>query len=166
MSSLKINNLNAAQAHQALEHCCAAPNWVLGMLNIMPFENKEHLFQSAQTVWDSLSESDYLAAFEGHPQIGDLSTLSKKYAATAQKAGHEQSGMSKANEQTLKKMIALNKQYLSKFGFIFIVCASGKSAEQMLELIEQRVNNTREKELTIAAGEQAKITKIRLESLL
>ena len=136
------------------------------MLNIMPFENKDHLFHSAQTVWDSLSESDYLAAFEGHPQIGDLSTLSKKYAATAKKAGHEQSGMSKANEQTLKKMIELNKQYLSKFGFIFIVCASGKSAEKMLELIEQRVDNTREEELTIAAGEQAKITKIRLESLL
>ncbi|GAA74771.1 hypothetical protein P20480_1235 [Pseudoalteromonas sp. BSi20480] len=63
-------------------------------------------------------------------------------------------------------MIELNKQYLSKFGFIFIVCASGKSAEKMLELIEQRVDNTREEELTIAAGEQAKITKIRLESLL
>jgi len=74
--------------------------------------------------------------------------------------------MSKANEQTLKKMIALNKQYLSKFGFIFIVCASGKSAEQMLELIEQRVHNTRSTELNIAAGEQAKITKIRLESLI
>jgi 2-oxo-4-hydroxy-4-carboxy-5-ureidoimidazoline decarboxylase len=166
MSSLKISVLNTAQAHQALEHCCAAPNWVSGMLNIMPFKNKDPLFYSAQNVWDSLSERDYLAAFEGHPQIGDLSTLSKKYAATAKKAGHEQSGMSKANEQTLKKMIALNKQYLSKFGFIFIVCASGKSAEQMLELIEQRVHNTREKELTIAAGEQAKITKIRLESLL
>ena len=63
MSSLKINNLNEAQAHQALEHCCAAPNWVSGMLNIMPFENKEHLFNSAQSVWDSLGESDYLAAF-------------------------------------------------------------------------------------------------------
>ncbi|MBH0014135.1 2-oxo-4-hydroxy-4-carboxy-5-ureidoimidazoline decarboxylase [Pseudoalteromonas sp. NZS100_1] len=166
MSSLKINNLNEAQAHQALEHCCAAPSWVSGMLNIRPFKNQQHLFESAQSVWNSLNESDYLAAFEGHPQIGDLSTLSKKYAATAQKAGHEQSGMSKANEAVLTKMIALNKEYLNKFGFIFIVCASGKTAEQMLELIEQRMHNTRSTELNIAAGEQAKITKIRLESLL
>ena len=74
--------------------------------------------------------------------------------------------MSKANEAVLTKMIALNKEYLSKFGFIFIVCATGKTAEQMLELIEQRIHNTRSTELNIAAGEQAKITKIRLESLL
>ncbi|KKK74177.1 hypothetical protein LCGC14_2886360, partial [marine sediment metagenome] len=124
------------------------------------------VFECAQNVWEGLTEPDYLAAFEGHPQIGDLSTLSKKYAATAQKAGHEQAGMNKANEQTLQTMIALNKQYLTKFGFIFIVCASGKTAEQMLTLLEQRINNTRITELNIAANEQAKITKIRLEALL
>ncbi|WP_282114298.1 2-oxo-4-hydroxy-4-carboxy-5-ureidoimidazoline decarboxylase [Pseudoalteromonas arctica] len=166
MSSLQINTLNDAQVKQALEHCCAAPNWVAGMIKAMPFKSAQQLFECAKSIWDSLSESDYLAAFEGHPQIGDLSTLSKKYAATAQKAGHEQSGMSKANEAVLIKMIALNKEYLSKFGFIFIVCATGKTAEQMLELIEQRIHNTRSTELAIAAGEQAKITKIRLESLL
>ncbi|PLT26147.1 2-oxo-4-hydroxy-4-carboxy-5-ureidoimidazoline decarboxylase [Pseudoalteromonas sp. MelDa3] len=166
MSSLQINTLNDAQAKQALEHCCAAPNWAAGMIKAMPFKSAQQLFECAQSIWDSLGESDYLAAFEGHPQIGDLSTLSKKYAATAQKAGHEQSGMSKANEAVLTKMIALNKEYLNKFGFIFIVCATGKTAEQMLELIEQRIHNTRSTELNIAAGEQAKITKIRLESLL
>ncbi|MGP9496876.1 2-oxo-4-hydroxy-4-carboxy-5-ureidoimidazoline decarboxylase, partial [Pseudoalteromonas sp. AOP7-A1-14] len=78
----------------------------------------------------------------------------------------EQSGMSQANTSTLEKMITLNNDYLHKFGFIFIVCATGKSAEQMLALIEQRINNNRAEELQIAAGEQAKITQIRLENLL
>lgn len=166
MKSIKLNTLTKTQAQQALMHCCAAPNWVAGMLKALPFENKQQVFECAQNVWEGLTEPDYLAAFEGHPQIGDLSTLSKKYAATAQKAGHEQAGMNKANEQTLQTMIALNKQYLTKFGFIFIVCASGKTAEQMLTLLEQRINNTRMTELNIAASEQAKITKIRLEALL
>lgn len=166
MKSIKLNTLTKTQAQQALMHCCCAPNWVAGMLKALPFENKQQVFECAQNVWEGLTEPDYLAAFEGHPQIGDLSTLSKKYAATAQKAGHEQAGMNKANEQTLQTMIALNKQYLTKFGFIFIVCASGKTAEQMLTLLEQRINNTRITELNIAASEQAKITKIRLEALL
>ncbi|MEH6394312.1 2-oxo-4-hydroxy-4-carboxy-5-ureidoimidazoline decarboxylase [Pseudoalteromonas sp.] len=166
MNSIKLNTLTETQAKQALTHCCAAPNWVAGMLKALPFKNKQQMFECAQNVWENLSEPDYLAAFEGHPQIGDLSTLGKKYAATAQKASHEQAGMSQANEQTLQTMIALNKQYLTKFGFIFIVCASGKTAEQMLSLIEQRINNTRMTELHIAADEQAKITKIRLEALL
>jgi len=166
MSLTKLNALTTQQAKQQLEHCCTAPRWIEGMLATMPFKSNEHLFESAQNIWEQLAESDYLAAFEGHPQIGDLSTLSKKYAATAQKAGHEQSGMSKADESTLTKMIALNNDYLNKFGFIFIVCATGKTAQQMLELIELRINNDRNTELLIAAGEQAKITKIRLETLL
>jgi 2-oxo-4-hydroxy-4-carboxy-5-ureidoimidazoline decarboxylase len=166
MSKIKLNQLNEQQASLELEHCCTAPRWVSGMLSARPFSSAEHILQLADTVWATLGEADYLAAFEGHPQIGDLSTLSEKYAATASKAGHEQSGMEKANTQTLEKMIALNNEYLAKFGFIFIVCASGKTAEQMLALIEQRINNSRHDELTIAAGEQAKITKIRLEKLL
>lgn len=166
MNQIKLNLLNEQQAQQALSHCCVAPRWIEGMLAARPFNNREQLLSTANTVWQRLDEDDYLAAFEGHPQIGDLSTLSEKYAATASKAGHEQSGMCQANTSTLEKMITLNNDYLHKFGFIFIVCATGKSAEQMLALIEQRINNNRAEELQIAAGEQAKITQIRLENLL
>ncbi|MBQ4832925.1 2-oxo-4-hydroxy-4-carboxy-5-ureidoimidazoline decarboxylase [Pseudoalteromonas sp. MMG010] len=166
MSKIKLNDLSKHQAQQELTHCCVAPRWVEGMMALWPFNTQEQIFTSAETVWQQLGESDYLAAFEGHPQIGDLSTLSKKYAATADKAGHEQSAMSEADKHTLEQMIRLNHAYLEKFGFIFIVCATGKSAAQMLTLIEQRINNDRDEELMIAAGEQAKITKIRLEKLL
>lgn len=166
MTLNELNNLNADDAYKAFETCCVAPRWVDAMVNARPFESEVQVYEHADTIWAQLSEPDYLAAFEGHPQIGDVSTLRAKYANTAEKAGHEQSGMQQASDAVLEQMMTLNQDYLTKFGFIFIVCATGKSAEQMLALIEQRLPNERTKELAIAAGEQAKITRIRLEKLL
>ncbi|MDU0355050.1 2-oxo-4-hydroxy-4-carboxy-5-ureidoimidazoline decarboxylase [Paraglaciecola aquimarina] len=166
MTLSKLNNAEPDQAYLLFESCCCAPNWVKQMVQSRPFSDAQSLFNQAQTVWDSLQDSDFLAAFEGHPQIGDLSTLQKKYASTSDTAGHEQAGMSVAKQDVLQQMADLNKEYLSRFGFIFIVCASGKSAEQMLELIQSRINNPPEVELQVAAQEQAKITQIRLEKLL
>ncbi|WP_441002790.1 2-oxo-4-hydroxy-4-carboxy-5-ureidoimidazoline decarboxylase [Pseudocolwellia agarivorans] len=162
----QLNEQSKSDAYQALESCCVAPRWVEAMVAARPFSSHEEVYQTAQKIWDELNEDDYLAAFEGHPQIGDVSTLRAKFAATAEKAGHEQSGMSAADENVLQDMMATNKAYLENFGFIFIVCATGKSAEQMLALIKERINNDRDTELAIAANEQAKITKIRLEKLL
>lgn len=161
----QLNSLSSEQAAKNLESCCVAPRWVERMVEARPYQSDEHLFAVADEIWNGLEESDFLAAFEGHPQIGDVSTLRAKFASTAAKAGHEQSGMSAATEAVLQEMMELNHAYLAKFGFIFIVCATGKSAEEMLHLIKQRVFNEREKELAIAACEQAKITKIRLEKL-
>ncbi|REL36198.1 2-oxo-4-hydroxy-4-carboxy-5-ureidoimidazoline decarboxylase [Thalassotalea euphylliae] len=166
MTVEQFNLLDDAQAHAALQSCCVAPRWIDQMLLARPFVSREQLLFQAQQTWQLLGESDYLAAFEGHPQIGDVSTLSKKFANTAKLAGHEQSGMSQADEQVLEEMLALNQAYLAKFGFIFIVCATGKSALEMLELIRERINNEPATELAIAAAEQAKITKIRLEKLV
>ncbi|MDM7861343.1 2-oxo-4-hydroxy-4-carboxy-5-ureidoimidazoline decarboxylase [Alteromonas sp. ASW11-36] len=166
MSLTTLNNATAEQASVMLESCCVAPNWVSAMVAKRPFDSAQQLFNAADAVWCELGETDYLAAFEGHPQIGDVSTLREKYAATADKAGHEQSGMQVATDEMLQEMMRLNKAYLDKFGFIFIVCATGKSANEMLGLIRARVCNDRATELAIAAGEQAKITRIRLEKLL
>lgn len=166
MISTHLNNLSEQESRLAFETCCVSPRWIEGMMASRPFSSDEAVFEQAQTIWDSLEEADFLAAFEGHPQIGDVSTLRAKFANTAAKAGHEQSGMNSADEAVLQEMMALNKTYLDNFGFIFIVCATGKSASEMLALIRDRVNNDRATELAIAAGEQAKITKIRLEKLL
>ena len=166
MTIAEFNALTEEQAFAALESCCVAPRWVQRMLAAKPFASSNALFDQAEQIWQELGEHDYLAAFEGHPQIGDVSTLSAKFANTATLAGHEQSGMSQANEQVLEEMLALNKAYLAKFGFIFIVCATGKSAIEMLELIRQRIDNDAATELAIAAAEQAKITRIRLEKLV
>ena len=105
-------------------------------------------------------------AFEAHPKIGDIKSLKAKYASTEALASGEQAGARVAPEAVLQRLKDGNDAYLHKFGFIFIVCATGKSAEQMLELLEQRLPNSREQELRIAAEEQAKITHIRLDKLL
>ena len=166
MSLEEINNVSDEQAYSIFESCCCATHWIKGMVNARPFIDSEALFAASEQCFSILNEQDFLQAFEGHPQIGDLSTLQKKYANTSGSASHEQSGMSSAETIVLEEMVQLNKDYLAKFGFIFIVCASGKSALQMLELIKNRMGNERLSELTIAGNEQAKITKIRLEKLV
>lgn len=160
-----LNTIDKAQAYQIFEACCCAPNWVEEMVACRPFPDQQTLLAQATRIWQNLNEQDYLAAFLGHPQIGDLSTLKAKYTNTSDTAGQEQSGMSVAQTSVIEQMLLLNKAYLEKFGFIFIVFASGKSADQMLDLIRARIHNDRHTELTIAAGEQAKITANRLEKL-
>lgn len=166
MSLKQINSLDKQQAYSLFEGCCCATNWVNAMIDSRPFADTKTLLNKAQHSWEALSEPDFLEAFTGHPQIGDLSTLQEKYAHTAGSAGHEQASMSLAEASVIEQMFLLNKAYKEKFGFIFIVCASGKSAAEMLSLITQRMNNNRQQELLIAAGEQAKITAIRLEKLV
>ena len=124
------------------------------------------MFEKADEVWALSTEDDFLQAFEGHPEIGDVSTLREKYRNTEKLAGHEQSGVNSANEDTLQLLAQGNNDYKEKFGFIFIVCATGKSAEEMLQLLQQRLPNNRDEELANAAEEQRKITRIRLNKLL
>lgn len=162
----ELNALPEVAAYKEIEACCVAKNWVKAMVAARPFSNLDHLLEQADTVWKSMSEVDIREAFDGHPRIGDVNTLRAKYAHTADKAGHEQSGMSAADDATISEMATLNDDYFKKFGFIFIVCATGKSAYEMLELLKQRMSNSLAVELAIAAQEQSKITKIRLNKLL
>ena len=109
---------------------------------------------------------DYLEAFSHHPQIGaDPEKLRKKFKGTHQWASHEQSGMREASEACIQELAQRNREYYDRFGYIFIVCATGKTANEMLSLLKDRLSNTQETELLIAANEQAKITQIRLEKL-
>lgn len=162
----EINKASLKQAYAVFESCCCAPNWIEGMINARPFSDLNALLQASENCFSLLTDKDYLVAFTGHPQIGDLKTLHAKYANTSGTASNEQAGMSMAEKGVLQEMVQLNKDYLQKFGFIFIVCASGKSAIQMLDLIKSRIVNERLQELNIAGNEQAKITQIRLEKLL
>jgi 2-oxo-4-hydroxy-4-carboxy-5-ureidoimidazoline decarboxylase len=166
MSLDEINSDNEKQIYAVFESCCCAKNWIKSMINARPFSDSNTLFNASEKSFLALTESDYLAAFAGHPQIGNLQTLHEKYANTATSAGNEQAGMSVAEKDLLEQMHTLNVEYLEKFGFIFIVCASGKSAQEMLDLIKDRIGNDRQTELAIAGQEQAKITTIRLEKLL
>lgn len=113
-----------------------------------------------------MQEPDWLEAFDGHPKIGDPASLKKKYHSTQALASEEQSGVREATDQHIADLAKANQSYLDRFGFIFIICATGKTAEEMLGTILDRLNNTRDQELRIAAKEQLKITHIRLENLI
>ena len=131
-----------------------------------PFNDIKHLLSTADSLWQNYGESEFLEAFKGHSKIGDLDSLKKKYANTRQWSQQEQAGMQTVDERTLLDLMSFNKAYEDRFGFIFIVCATGKTASEMLTILKSRINNDAVQELNIAAGEQAKITKIRLEKLL
>ena len=112
------------------------------------------------------SEKDWKEAFSHHPKIGDLESLKKKFSSTAGWASDEQSGVNTASQQIIEALADGNKKYEEKFGYIFIVCAAGKSAEEMLAIFKSRLQNSPEVEIEIAADEQNKITKLRIEKLL
>ena len=131
-----------------------------------PFGDVPLLHEIADAVWNGLTDEDWKEAFAQHPKIGDIKSLRKKYQNTAALASKEQSGVASASERTLKALAEGNNLYEAKFGYIFIVCATGKSADEMLALLNGRLSNIPSQEIKIAAQEQAKITRLRLEKLL
>jgi 2-oxo-4-hydroxy-4-carboxy-5-ureidoimidazoline decarboxylase len=161
----KLNSLTDNDAHVALANCCAAEKWVSGMLFARPFTSEGALFAACDQVAATLTESDWLEAFAAHPLIGDVDSLRKSYAATRQLAASEQSGVDAARETTLCELAELNRDYAARFGFIFIVFATGKTADRMLAILKSRIDNTRDQELANAAAEQLKITRLRIEKL-
>ena len=161
-----LNKLSVSDAAQAFNQCCAAQTWVQRMVAERPFANIEALIKAAERIWHTMSEADFLEAFQAHPQIGNVDTLRAKYANTKILAAGEQSSVAVASEQILQDLAQGNRDYLEKFGFIFIVFATGKSAEQMLSLLQARLPNDRQTEIKNAAEEQSKITVLRLRRLL
>jgi 2-oxo-4-hydroxy-4-carboxy-5-ureidoimidazoline decarboxylase len=166
MNLEELNTLSVEQATHAFMQCCTASVWVDAMVEARPFIDKQAIAKQADLAWENLAEADYLEAFEGHPQIGNVATLRAKYANTKELASGEQGAVSQATEQVLADLAKGNADYLEKFGFIFIVCATGKSAAEMLALLTERLPNDRSIELTNAAEEQRKIFHLRIEKLL
>jgi 2-oxo-4-hydroxy-4-carboxy-5-ureidoimidazoline decarboxylase len=166
MTLNEINQLAAPLAHQAFMQCCTSQLWVEKMVAGRPYRDQAALFAQASNSWQQLNEADYLAAFDGHPKIGDVSSLREKYRSTEQLAAGEQSGVNSAQMETLAQLKQQNGLYHEKYGFIFIVCATGKSAEQMLSLLQQRLVNDRAQEVVNAAAEQGKIFILRLQKML
>ena len=162
----ELNRASGADAHAAFERCCGASRWCAAMVAARPFADRAALLAAAERAADALARADWLEAFAHHPRIGDVAALREKFAVTAAWASGEQRGAAGASEATLAALARGNRDYESKFGYIFIVCATGKSAEEMLGLLRARLANDPAHELTIAAEEQMKITRIRLEKLL
>jgi 2-oxo-4-hydroxy-4-carboxy-5-ureidoimidazoline decarboxylase len=166
MTLHQLNTLPRQQLVSELTKCCGSPAWVNKMLPFFPADDLVELLEDAEEQWFKCSEEDWKHAFAQHPKIGDVESLKRKFASTAQWASGEQSGVNTASQKTIEALAERNKKYEDKFGYIFIVCAKGKSAEEMLEILESRLANDPKEEIEIAADEQNKITKLRLEKLL
>lgn len=166
---IKLRVLNGCEPEVAaseLMRCCGARNWVDEIVSRRPYSTVDELFASADEIWYKLCADDWREAFSHHPKIGDLDSLKRKYADTGNWAEGEQKGVQSAGEEVLVELARLNDEYEKKFGYIFIVCATGKSAGEMLDILKDRITNNPEKEIGIAAEEQRKITRLRLGKLL
>jgi len=131
-----------------------------------PYQTLETLLAAANNIWWSLDRSDWLEAFRSHPKIGEKKAIEKVSAQSQQWSGQEQSGVASAAQQTIDDLAALNHEYEQRFGFIFIICATGKTSGEMLAALRERLEHDTQEELTIAAAEQSKITELRLKKLL
>jgi allantoicase len=136
------------------------------MANSRPFPNLESLLAAANDTWWSLDRSDWLEAFRSHPKIGEKKAAGRVSAQSQQWSGQEQAGIASAARETVDSLAALNRSYERRFGFIFIICATGKTPDEMLSALRERLRNDPEAELPIAATEQRKITELRLKKLL
>jgi 2-oxo-4-hydroxy-4-carboxy-5-ureidoimidazoline decarboxylase len=166
MTLHELNTLPRQQLSDVLLKCCGSHAWVNKMLPFFPAEDLVEILEDAEEQWFLCSEADWKEAFAHHPRIGDLDSLQKKFASTAEWASGEQSGVRSVSQEMLAALAEANKKYEEKFGYIFIVCAAGKSAGEMLTLLETRMQNSLEVEIEMAADEQNKITKLRIEKLL
>jgi OHCU decarboxylase len=154
----ELNALPVDEARRALETCCGSQRWSDAVVGRRPFKSVDHLQTIADEEWRELQYHDWLEAFSHHPRIGDRKT-------TGTAAG-EQSGTASAPAPMLRELERLNRLYEEKFGFVFLIFASGKSAEEMLDALEHRILNSRDIEMQNAVSEQAKITRLRLTRLL
>ena len=161
-----LNEASDDDARVSLTRCCGSSRWVEGVLARRPFTDDAAVYDAAEAVWKDASKDDVLEALTHHPEIGaNLDALREKFASTANWSAGEQGAVAVADEETLVALRDGNVAYRERFGHIFVVCATGKSAKEMLGLLEARMGNDPEGEIWVAAAEQGKITRIRLEKL-
>lgn len=163
MTLEELNNLDSGDSIALFTGCCHCQRWAREMEKSRPFETQVNLLNTADLLWADSTEKERLEAFGGHPRIGDMDALRNKYAVSANR---EQGQIVEADEKVLALLRDENVRYLDNHGFIFIVCATGKSAAEMLGLLQERLGNDRQTELDNAAREQAAITRLRLGKLL
>jgi len=162
----QLNKAAQATAEARFRDCCGSQAWARKMAKARPFVDVAALIKQAEQIWQNLESQDWLEAFAAHPKIGAKKGVLQQSAQSAEWSNAEQFGTQTAADSLRDELEKANRLYEEKFGFIFIVCATGKSAEEMLDLCCRRVHNDAYSEIRIAADEQRKITEIRLKKLL
>jgi 2-oxo-4-hydroxy-4-carboxy-5-ureidoimidazoline decarboxylase len=161
----RLDLASADEARRLLQACCGSTRWVERMLACRPFGGLDRLLSTARTEWFALTPADWREAFGHHPAIGDRDSLRRRFPTTHHLSEREQSGVAVASEAVLEALSEGNRTYAARFGYMFIVCATGRTADEMLAILRARLDNDAETELRVAAEEQAKITALRLEKL-
>jgi OHCU decarboxylase len=159
----RLNALSTAEAEAAFLACCGSRAWSGRMTEGRPYRDAGHLFETADRVWWGLDRVDWLEAFAAHPRIGEKKTAADR---SGRWSAQEQAGAVDAEAAVLSELAEANRIYAERFGHIFIVCATGKSAGEMLGLLRARLGSDPVTELGVAAEEQRKITRLRLEKWL
>jgi OHCU decarboxylase len=162
----ELNNIPNPEAESLFRDCCGSREWAKRMNEARPFTSEEELFLRAGQIWWVLEPADWLEAFAAHPKIGAKKAAPSQAERAADWSKGEQAGMDEAAELVRDELARVNEEYEQKFGHIYIVCATGKTADEMLEICRARLHSDPENELPIAAEEQGKITEIRLRKLL
>lgn len=162
----RFNHLSKSQARKALADCCGSKKWVARMMAQKRFASMAQLHQAAENIWAQLGPKDWLEAFRHHPPIGELKAKQKQSETARGWSAGEQSAAQKGSQETQAALASANKVYQKKFGYVFLICATGKTSEEILSNLQQRLSNAPEAELRIASEEQRKITRLRLEKLL
>jgi OHCU decarboxylase len=161
-----LNLLPKPEARAEFLKCCGCTTWAQQMVTSRPFESSDELTAKAAAIWWSLTPGDWLEAFRSHPKIGGAKAAKEVSAQSQAWSGQEQAGVQNAAKHVADALDKLNRDYEAKFGYIFIVCATGKSSQEMLAILVERLKNDSKEELPIAAGQQAKITELRLRKLV
>jgi len=162
----RLNGLSPEQAEAELLQCCGSTNWAQRMVRQRPFSGIANLLEKADRIWWELGAEHWHEAFRRHPKIGEKSAAETGSTQTHRWSEKEQAAARTAGGDVLAELAEANRAYQERFGYIFIVCATGKSGEEMLALLRNRLQNDPDVELRIAAEEQRRITRLRLEKLL
>jgi allantoicase len=162
----RFNRAPLWQARKMLQDCCGSREWAEKMLQHMPFPDSAYMLDTADKIWAALGPEDWLEAFRHHPAIGARRGKKVQSAAARRWSQGEQAMAQKADVATLTALAHANRSYQVRFGHIFLICATGKSSKEILKSLQQRLSNDPEIELRIAAEQQRKITRLRLEKLL
>ena len=160
-----LNAFPETDAQEALTRCCGSHRWVEGMVTARPYHSDRAMFEIAERTWWDLEPDDWLEAFSHHPRIGERIAEGQGSDTELRWSTAEQAGMDQADRETHDAMMARNLEYEERFGYVFLICATGRSGYEMLMALLTRLDNDPTEELRVAAAEQEKITRIRLEKL-
>jgi 2-oxo-4-hydroxy-4-carboxy-5-ureidoimidazoline decarboxylase len=160
-----FNALSKDDAVAALMRCCGAKAWAEQVAAGRPYADLASVHRAAEAAWGQATREQILEAFSHHPRVGDVESLRKRFPASGAWSEGEQGGLKGAGSDVLTQLAAGNTAYEARFGFIFLICATGKTAPEMLAALNARLPHAPDAELAVAAAEQGKITRLRLEKL-